>query len=609
MAAAVEVAVYYGTEYGFARELAQEAVEALHAARKAGGCAFRATAIDLATLPRGDASWRVSAPDNTRPQAALFIVSTHGDGVPPPEARPFFDWLAKADTGDVAVPPFTVCALGDTSYTHFCAAGRVLDARLGQLAGTAPFVAKTEVNKEDYPVVRAWIAASLASLSAMALPPRGKRDGAPAAGDAAVEALPLGESKLRPLWAELVERTSLCVIEDEETDKDTVRVCFDLCPGASHAALHYEPGDALGVWPRNSPAEVARFLAALHADAQTPVTPPAWFGAPHRADASSGGDVTLEEVLTSCYELREAKPSLLAWLVSTAGPQAKAAAPGVEVDWSDLAAVEAYAASRHVADVLVAAAPCLSSPLQLDQLPSLLRQLQPRLYSISSSPLESSTSVGGPPRRVELTIAVVRYTDPQGIPRGGVCSTFLCSRLALGASAPVFISRNPDFRLPRELRTPIVMIGPGTGLAPFRAFIAHRLALAAAAADAGCGRAVLFFGSRSADKDFLYCDTLQAWAADGTITLHTAFSRQKGQKKCYVQDVLVRPDVADDVVDLLTAQGAHFYVCGDANHMAGDVDTALRAVLAAKLGDAAAADAIVQGLSDSGRYQRDVWFA
>jgi sulfite reductase (NADPH) flavoprotein alpha-component len=608
-AAAVEVAVYYGTEYGFAREIAQEAVGALHASRAAGGPAFRATAIDLATQPRGDASWKHSAPDNAScPQAALFVVSTHGDGVPPPEARPFFDWLVKGDTGDVAVPPFTVCALGDTSYTHFCAAGRLLDAKLSQLAGAAPFVARAEVNKEDYPVVRAWIASSIESLSAMELPPRDKRHGAPPAH--ATETLPQGESKLQPLWAVLAERTSLCVVNDAEADKDTFRVCFDLCPGDARAALRYEPGDALGVWPRNAPAEVERFLAALGAVGQTPVTPPSWFGAPHVAHASTGGGVTLEEVLTSCYELREPKPSLLAWLVSNARPQSKAASSASgEVDWSDLAAVEAFAASRHVADVLVAAAPFLPSPIQLDQLPSMLRQLQPRLYSISSSPLESSGPAGDDaPRRVELTIAVVRYTDSHGIPRGGVCSTFLCSRLPLGSSAPVFFSRNPDFRLPRELSTPIVMVGPGTGLAPFRAFIAHRRALAAAA-DAGCGRAVLFFGSRSPDQDFLYSDTLQAWAADGSITLHTAFSRQKGQKKVYVQDVLVRPDVAADVAQLLTGEGAHFYVCGDANHMAGDVDVALRAVLATVLGDTQAADAFVESLSASGRYQRDVWFA
>ena len=596
----MEVAVYYGTEYGFAREIAQEAVVALHAARTAGGCAFRATAVDLAALPRGDATWRSSAA-GAAPQAALFIVSTHGDGVPPPEARPFFDWLAKGDTGGLVVPPFSVLALGDTSYTHFCAAGRLLDARLAQLAGRAPCVARAEVNREDYPVVRAWIAASVATLSTMALPPRGKRDGAPA-GDAA-EALPLGESKLRPLWAQLAERTSLCVVEDGDADKDTVRVCFDLCPGAAPAALHYQPGDALGVWPRNAPAEVAALVAALHADAETPVAPPPWFGAPHAADPVAGGDVTLGEVLTSCYDLREPKPSLLAWLVSNAGPGAAAAGAG-EVDWSSLASVEAFAASRHVADVLVAAAPFLPAPLQLAQLPTLMRQLQPRLYSISSSPLESGGAAGAP-RRVELTVAVVRYTDAHGVPRGGVCSTFLCSRLVVGTAAPVFISRNPDFRLPKALGTPIIMVGPGTGLAPFRAFIAHRLALG----HAPCGRAVLFFGSRSPDKDFLYGDLLQSWAGDGAITLHTAFSRQEGQKKCYVQDVLVREEVAGDVVELLTAQGAHFYVCGDANHMAGDVDKALRAVLAARLGDAAAADAFVKGLSDTGRYQRDVWFS
>lgn len=620
--------MYYGTEYGFAREIAGEAVSALHAVKDAanGERVFRARAVDLASLPRGDASWKTA---ETAPQGALFVVSTHGDGVPPPEARPFFDWLSAAvksnspATNGVA-PPFSVCALGDTTYTHFCAAGKQLEQRLvvlGQSSGDgkenfAPFYERADINREDWPAVRAWIFGSVKALTDMRLPPRGAlaaANGHHGGADTAhvEELLPPGETKSRPLWATLIERQSLCCVTDPASDKDTIRVAFDIAGAdAVQPALGYLPGDALGVWPRNCDEEVSRMMAALGAQPGTQVAAPSWYGLPHSSAVATSGakTVAIEEALACCYDLREAKPQLLAWVreqVAKSAPVANGNGTA-HVNWSDAKAVETFASSTHVADVLAAAAPMLAAPLPLSQLPSMLRQLQPRLYSISSSPME----VGAAGRTaVHLTVAIVRYTDPAGVARGGVCSTFVGEHLALGARAAVFVSRNPDFRLPAVLQTPIIMVGPGTGLAPFRSFIAQRLALQAVSPDA-CGRSLLFFGCRSSDKDFLYKDTLSEWAESGAITLHTAFSRQAGQPKCYVQDVLAQEAVADDVAHLLLSAGAHFYVCGDANHMAGDVDKALRALLAARLpGGPAEAEAFVQGLSDSGRYQRDVWFS
>jgi sulfite reductase (NADPH) flavoprotein alpha-component len=249
------------------------------------------------------------------------------------------------------------------------------------------------------------------------------------------------------------------------------------------------------------------------------------------------------------------------------------------------------------------------------QLLPLLRPLQPRLYSISSSPLEHSPANSG----VQATIAVVRYSSLSK-PRQGVTSTQVAERLAPGQLLPVFISKNPDFRLPQNPATPIIMVGPGTGLAPFRAFIQQRLLeqqqqqgeAAATAADgssssSSLGPMHLFFGCRRRDQDFLYGQQLQAWHDAGAITLHTAFSRETG-KKVYVQQRL--REAGETVWQLLQA-GGHFYVCGDAGSMAGAVEAALLQIIEAGQpeGGPEGAAAYLQQLADAGRYQRDVWFS
>ena len=198
------------------------------------------------------------------------------------------------------------------------------------------------------------------------------------------------------------------------------------------------------------------------------------------------------------------------------------------------------------------------------------------------------------PTTVSITVAAVRYSS-LGVDRKGVCSTFLADRLQIEEKAPIFVHPNPDFRLPQLLSTPVVMIGPGTGLAPFRSFIAHRQSLAQPLEKQHVGQAVLFFGCRN-EKDFLYGRQLEQWHADGAIVLHVAFSRNAGAPKTYVQS-LIR-DQAHALLALFE-QGAHCYVCGDARNMAPDVDRALRAMLG---------DQKVDQMSAGGRYQRDVWF-
>jgi sulfite reductase (NADPH) flavoprotein alpha-component len=363
---AVEVLVLYGTEYGFAREIAAKVATALRAKR------LCTVVKDMAEVPGG---MPLAANTDSAPQAALFICSTHGDGVPPPEARDFFDWLASGAAPKLAGLPFSVCALGDTSYTHFCKAGRALDARLLALGGDAT-TPRVDINGEDWSAVDAWIAASVDSLVALKLPPRASRV-ASGASSAGAPAAAVAHGKARPFCAALVAKQGLCVLDGPD-DKDTVRLEFDI----RGSGLDYLPGDALGVFPTNDPPEIARLLCALGAHGDEAVPAPTW----HLPGAAP--TLPLRDALAVYYDLRDPRPTLLARLAERA-PQADERTSLVSLlkDGTDAGRnkpLAAFLAQRHVSDVL-AAAP--SAPVTWQDVLPHLRQLQPRLYSISSSPV------------------------------------------------------------------------------------------------------------------------------------------------------------------------------------------------------------------------------
>jgi len=560
--------------------------------------------VDLASFKRG------SLPDWSLYQACLLAVSTHGDGVPPPEARPVFDALkaAVAARAGAKPPPFSVLALGDTSYDKFCAAGKALEAYLLQLGGSL-LSTRCDINKEDWQAIDAWFAATVDSLLARDLAPRFPLGSAAAAEPAPLAYQPLGTTKSHPLLARLVAREALTFCAGGADDKETIRLEFDV--GAeSGSALAYTPGDALGVYALNDPAEVWRLIKALrlsdHSAAlvELPSWRLAWAGPTGRA----GSSAPLFEVLLECCDLRDAKQQLLALLADCCGVSAVADGTQLLLRGGSSADTQAYLAARHIADVVLDAQlpPAPSPPLSPAQVVGLLRTLQPRLYSISSSPLEA-------PGRVAITVAVVRY-EALNLARQGVCSTFLAGRLHVGEHAPVFISSNPDFRLPEDAATPLVMVGPGTGLAPFRAFIQHRRLASPAATPP---TQLLFFGCRNADLDFLYSSELEAAHAAGAIRLFTAFSRPSGgAAKAYVQHRLAEQSAA--VFSLLADKGAHFYVCGDGGRMAKDVHAQLLLTLRdgfervheLSVDEAAVkAQAFVEEMEGSGRLQRDVWIS
>lgn len=337
----------------------------------------------------------------------------------------------------------------------------------------------------------------------------------------------------------------------------------------SGSGLAYEAGDSLGIFPANDPTEVAAVLAAAGLTGEEPV--------------ESAG-TTLREVLTGQVTLREPSRQLLAAILEKCPSAAELTeltdpeAKSVMEDWLD---------GREVVDILESYPQAKFTP---DELVKVLRKLQPRLYSIASSPKAH-------PEAVHLTVAVVRY-DLHGRKRQGVCSTYLADRV-VARPLPVFIHSAKHFRPPEDPTVPVIMVGPGTGIAPFRSFLQEREATGAT------GPTWLFFGDRNRTTDFLYEEEMKAWLERGVLhRLDTAFSRDQAEK-VYVQHRMLENGAE---IWRWLAQGAYFYVCGDAARMAKDVDAALHRIVEEEGGKTQEeAAAFVDELKKSKRYRKDVY--
>jgi sulfite reductase (NADPH) flavoprotein alpha-component len=347
------------------------------------------------------------------------------------------------------------------------------------------------------------------------------------------------------------------------SEKDTRHVVFDI----AGSGLRYAPGDSFGLYPKNDPALADAVLTALCVPSAFPIG-----GKPIRTVLIA--DCALGVAPDMLFEL-------MSYLVGGERRQkAKALAKGEDPD-GDAATLDVLAAIEKFA-------PVHPDP---EAFIECLEPLQPRLYSIASSPLVT-------PSQVHLTVDAVRY-DIAGRQRLGVASTFLADRLSPGSSAKVYIQKAHDFALPADGATPVVMVGPGTGVAPFRSFLWQRKAAKAK------GKAWLFFGHRHEATDFFYRDELKAFLDDGTLTrLSTAWSRD-GRDKVYVQD---RMREAGPELWAWLKDGAHFYVCGDARRMAKDVESALVEISsrAGQMSEAGARDFMAE-LKAAGRYQADVY--
>ena len=338
------------------------------------------------------------------------------------------------------------------------------------------------------------------------------------------------------------------------------------------SGIQYEVGDSLGVFPTNNPALVEEILGVLgfSGDEQVPDT--------------AGNPVTIREALTRFYVITEKDKKLLA-AIAEKDPTASHFLPMVTPEGR--AELEAYVWGREVIDPLLAHPAAKFTP---EEFVKCLRKLQPRLYSIASSQKAH-------PTEVHLTVAAVRY-ESHGRKREGVCSTFLSDR-ADESHVPVFVHTAKHFRVPEDPSTHAIMVGPGTGIAPFMAFLQERKASGAS------GKNWLFFGDQKASTDFLYREELESWVSEGVLhRLDTAFSRDQAEK-IYVQHRML--EAAEELFGWLE-QGAYFYICGDASRMAKDVDAALHQVVE-KAGGKSAEDAAayVEELKKSKRYRKDVY--
>jgi sulfite reductase (NADPH) flavoprotein alpha-component len=489
----IPLTILYGSQTGTAESLAKQL------AKTAATKQFVATVVDMA---------QVNADILASAKHLFIITSTYGDGEPPDNAKDFWTALSAENFPKFQATPFSIFALGDTSYEKFCQFGKDLDLRLESL-GAKRIYERIDADTDYEQPFQTWCAGALSALSGVASE-GGFSDAKPGTATSTTLSTQEAEekySKKNPFAAKLIANRLLNLAGSEKEVRH-----FEIQLDDS---ITYEAGDALGIIPQNNPLLAEKVI---------------------RKFGFKPND-TLMKALIETYDLKK--------LPEGAGTP--------------------------------------------NELLAGLKKIQPRLYSISSSPKAHKNEV-------HLTISVVRY-ELDGEKKEGLCSTFLADRIG-EVALPVYVHKNSAFRLPADLTKPVIMVGPGTGIAPFRAFLEERRATGAT------GKNMLFFGEQRSASDFYYRDELETMVKDDFLTLHTAFSRDQ-KEKIYVQQRMLENSRA---IFALLEEGAYFYVCGDAARMAKDVDLALHKIVESASGKMIdEAKEYIQKLRSTKRYLRDVY--
>lgn len=499
-------------------------------------------------------------------QNLLIVVSTHGEGEPPDNAVSFHEFLHSKRAPKLEDLRFSVLALGDTSYEFFCKTGKDFDQRLEELGGKR-IVPRVDCDVDYEESASEWIDQVVRTLSESAA---ASSAGAAAsiAGIAAAVSISAEPEYTRsnPFPAEVLENLNL---NGRGSEKETRHIEISL----EGSNLRYEPGDSLGIYPENHPQLVDELIEAMGWRPEEPVPV-----------KKSGETAPLREALLRHFEITVlTKPLLEQAAERFSLPKLKELlATGREQE------LRAYISDRDLLD--------LAQDYALKGVPAaefvpILRRMPPRQYSIASSQKAS-------PDEVHITVRKVQY-EAHGRNRYGVCSTFLAEHAEPGTILPVFVQHNPNFKLPANPDTPIVMIGPGTGVAPFRSFLAEREETGAA------GKSWLFFGDQRFRTDFLYQIEWQRWLKEGVLTrMDVAFSRDT-DRKIYVQHRML--ENSRELYAWLQ-EGAVVYVCGDEKKMASDVHAALIEILKQEGGmSGESAAEYLSRLHQDNRYQRDVY--
>lgn len=537
-----EVTILFGSQTGNAQGLAKKASKTLE------GKGFQVTVSSMSDFK----------PNNLKKvKNLLVLVSTHGEGDPPDNALTFHEFVHGKRAPKLDELNFSVLSLGDSSYEFFCETGKQFDARLEELGGTRLYPRFDCDLDYDEPAAE-WLQGVISSLGEA-------KDGIPAHTQAtAAQTVESTYSRTNPFKAEVLENINL---NGRGSNKETRHLELSL----EGSGLSFEPGDSLGIYPENDSALVDQFLKEMNWDPKESIM------------INKQGEVrALRDALITYYEITTlSKPLLEKAAKLTANDELKELLNNGEK-------VKSYLDGRDLLDVVREFGPWNSSP---QEFVAILRKLPARLYSIASS-------LSANPDEVHLTIGAVRY-HAHGRDRQGVCSIFTADRLQSGDSVPIYIQHNDNFKLPANPETPIIMVGPGTGVAPFRSFMQER-------EETGTeGKSWMFFGDQHFVTDFLYQTEWQKWLKDGVLTkMDVAFSRDTAEK-VYVQHRML--EQSKELFEWLQ-DGAHLYICGDEKHMAHDVhETLIQIIETEGSMSREEAEAYLTDMQQQKRYQRDVY--